>query len=175
MVIIIILTWKTINIISLNSHLKRLIYSKIGASQVERVVKNLTATAGDIRDAGLMFGPRRSPGEGHGNLLQCSLPGESHGRRSLVSYSPWSCKELDMTEATCQALSPHKQIWNVGAVHAFQLSTLDAGLFRGVSVGCLLFCLCGLGIFISLVFLLSWTNWDISVKATSHLPARPHW
>ena len=28
------------------------------------------------------------------------LPGESHGRRSLVSYSPWGYKELDMTEAT---------------------------------------------------------------------------
>ena len=26
------------------------------------------------------------------------LPGESHGQRSLVGYSPWSCKEEDMTE-----------------------------------------------------------------------------
>ena len=26
------------------------------------------------------------------------LPGKSHGRRSLVGCSPWSCKELDMTE-----------------------------------------------------------------------------
>ena len=26
------------------------------------------------------------------------LPGESHGQRSPVGYSPWSCKELDMTE-----------------------------------------------------------------------------
>ena len=26
------------------------------------------------------------------------LPGESHGRRSLVGYSPWGCKELDTTE-----------------------------------------------------------------------------
>ena len=28
------------------------------------------------------------------------LPGESHGLRSLVGYSPLVCKELDMTEAT---------------------------------------------------------------------------
>ena len=28
------------------------------------------------------------------------LPGESHGQRSLAGYSPWVCKELDMTEAT---------------------------------------------------------------------------
>ena len=26
------------------------------------------------------------------------LPGESHGQRSLMGYSPWGCKELDMTE-----------------------------------------------------------------------------
>ena len=26
------------------------------------------------------------------------LPGESHGQRSLVDYSPWGRKELDMTE-----------------------------------------------------------------------------
>ena len=26
------------------------------------------------------------------------LPGESHGGRSLVGYSPWGHKELDMTE-----------------------------------------------------------------------------
>ena len=26
------------------------------------------------------------------------LPGKFHGWRSLVSYSPWDCKELDMTE-----------------------------------------------------------------------------
>ena len=27
-----------------------------------------------------------------------SLPGESHGQRSLVGYSPWGCKDSDMTE-----------------------------------------------------------------------------
>ena len=26
------------------------------------------------------------------------LPGESHGRRSLVGYSPWGRKEMDTTE-----------------------------------------------------------------------------
>ena len=28
------------------------------------------------------------------------LPGDSHGQRSLVGYSPWGRKESDMTEAT---------------------------------------------------------------------------
>ena len=27
------------------------------------------------------------------------LPGESQGQRSLAGYSPWGCKELDMTES----------------------------------------------------------------------------
>ena len=26
------------------------------------------------------------------------LPGKSHGRRSLIGYSPWGCEELDATE-----------------------------------------------------------------------------
>ena len=28
------------------------------------------------------------------------LPGEAHGQRSLVGYSPWGCKELGTTQAT---------------------------------------------------------------------------
>ena len=31
------------------------------------------------------------------------LPGESHGQKSLVGYSPWGLKELDITEATYHA------------------------------------------------------------------------
>ena len=40
----------------------------------------------------------RSPGEGNGSPTSVFLPGEFHGRRSLVGYSPWGHKELDMTE-----------------------------------------------------------------------------
>ena len=40
----------------------------------------------------------RSPGGGHGNPLQYSCLGESHGQRSLVGYSSWDRKELDTTE-----------------------------------------------------------------------------
>ena len=40
----------------------------------------------------------RSPGEGHGNPTPVFLPGESHGRRSLVGYSPQGRKESDTTE-----------------------------------------------------------------------------
>ena len=41
-----------------------------GASQVGLVVKNPPANAGDVRDAGLIPGLGRSPGEGNGHLLQ---------------------------------------------------------------------------------------------------------
>ena len=66
------------------------------------VVKNLPAKAGDVRDAGLIPGPRRSPGWVYGNSLVFLL-GESHGQRSLEGYSPHGHKELDMTEVTYHA------------------------------------------------------------------------
>ena len=47
-------------------------YGIIAASQVVLVVKNMPANAGDIRGTGSIPGSRRSPGEGHGNLLQYS-------------------------------------------------------------------------------------------------------
>ena len=59
------------------------------------MVKNLPANAGDTRDMGSIPGSGRSPGEGNGNPLQYSLPGEFHGQRSLVGHSPWGCKESD--------------------------------------------------------------------------------
>ena len=37
-------------------------------------VKNLAASAGDVRDKGSIPGLGRSPGRGHGNPLQCSHP-----------------------------------------------------------------------------------------------------
>ena len=42
------------------------------SSQVPRVVKNPLANAEDVRDAGLIPGLGRSPGEGHGNPFQYS-------------------------------------------------------------------------------------------------------
>ena len=38
------------------------------------------------------------------------LPGESHGQRSLVGYSPWGHKELDITECLTVSLSTHNLI-----------------------------------------------------------------
>ena len=49
-------------------------------------------------DLGLIPGLGRSHGEGHGNPLQYSCLENPHGLRSLVGYSSWGHKELDMTE-----------------------------------------------------------------------------
>ena len=46
--------------------------SLMGASHVVLVVKNLPASAGDIRDVSSNPGWGRSPGGGHGNPLQYS-------------------------------------------------------------------------------------------------------
>ena len=35
------------------------------------------------------------------------LPGESHGQRRLVGYSPWGCKKLDTTERACVRVYTH--------------------------------------------------------------------
>ena len=43
--------------------------------------------------------PERSLGGGHGSPVQYSCMDNPHGQGSLVAYSPWGCKESDMTEA----------------------------------------------------------------------------
>ena len=64
-------------------------------SQVALVLKNLPANAGDLRGAGSI------PGSGRRRAWQPTpvfFPGESHGQRSLVGYSPKDRKESDVTE-----------------------------------------------------------------------------
>ena len=46
------------------------------------MVKNSSASVGDTREVGLIPGSRRSPGEGHGNLLQYSFLDNSMDRGS---------------------------------------------------------------------------------------------
>ena len=60
------------------------------------VVKNLPANAGN---AGSIPELGRFPGEGNGNTCQYPcLENSMHGQRSPEGYSPWICKESDMTE-----------------------------------------------------------------------------
>ena len=62
------------------------------------MVKNLPASAGDIRDTGSIPEAGRSPGVRNDNPLPVFLPEKSHGQRS--PEGPWSCKESETTEAT---------------------------------------------------------------------------
>ena len=54
-------------------------------------------SACNAEDLGLILGLGRSPGGGHGNPLQYSYLDNLQGQRSLAGYSPWGCKESDMT------------------------------------------------------------------------------
>ena len=51
-----------------------------------------------MEDLDLIPGLGRFPREEHGNPLQYYCLKNLHGLRSLVGYSLWGCKELDMTE-----------------------------------------------------------------------------
>ena len=63
------------------------------------MTKNLLADTGDVRHK---FDPwvREMPWRRAWQSTPVFLPGESHRQRSLVGYSPWGCKESDMTETT---------------------------------------------------------------------------
>ena len=67
------------------------------ASQIVLVVKNSPANVGDLRDVGSISGLERSPGGGHGNLLQYSCL-ENQMDRGAWRAMVYRCKELDMTE-----------------------------------------------------------------------------
>ena len=71
----------------------------IWASQTALVVKNLPANARDARDVGSIPGwGQEDPLEKEMDPTPVFLPGETHGQRSLLGYSPWGCKERDMIE-----------------------------------------------------------------------------
>ena len=53
-------------------HFLKFLERKLGASWVVLVVKNISASVGDIRDSGSIPGLERSPGVGKGNPLQYS-------------------------------------------------------------------------------------------------------
>ena len=61
-------------------------------------------SACSVGDPGLIPGLGRSPGKGSGNPLQYSCLEYPHAQRNLAGYSPWGCKESDMTHE-----STHRQ------------------------------------------------------------------
>ena len=63
------------------------------------MVKNLPTDPGDTRDAGLITGSGRSPGEGNGNPLQYSCL-ENPMDRGAWQTTVHGIAESDMTEVT---------------------------------------------------------------------------
>ena len=61
------------------------------------VVKNLPASAGDIRDAGLISGSGRSPGVGRGDPLQHSCLDNLMDRGAWQAIVDRIAKKLDTT------------------------------------------------------------------------------
>ena len=68
------------------------------------MVKNLAAK----QETGSIPGLGGSSGEGNGNPLQYSCPGNPHGQSSLAGYRPRGCKESDTTEHECTVINSKK-------------------------------------------------------------------
>ena len=73
---------------------------RFGASQVTLVVKNLLASAGDVKRCGFHPWVGNIPLRRARQSIPVFLPGDSFGQRSLADYSPYHGKELDMTQST---------------------------------------------------------------------------
>ena len=85
-----------------------------GLDKESALVKNLSKkSACNAGDLGLIPGLGRSLGERNGKPLQYSYLEKSHEQRGLVGYSPWDCKEWDMTEQITLLLTHwvHGNLW----------------------------------------------------------------
>ena len=74
------------------------------------MVKNLPASAEDV---GLNSWVGRIPWRTKWQPTPVSLPGKSHGQRSLAGYSPWGRKGVGHDLATKQQNGPCKRIHQV--------------------------------------------------------------
>ena len=90
-------------------------------------------SACNVGDLGSIPELGRSPGGEHVNPIQHSCLENPHGLRSLVGYSPWCHKKLDMTEQLSTAHAPYvaHDILNVAIfgppnIHKYGFSTLHA-------------------------------------------------
>jgi len=51
-----------------------------------------------VGDKGLILGSGQFPWRRKWQPTPVFLPGEPHGQRSMVGYSPWGCKKVDRNE-----------------------------------------------------------------------------
>ena len=86
--------------------------------QKQVLVQFLEIPTPSPRDTGLISRSGRSLGGENGNPFQYSCQENSMDKRSLVGYSPWGCKESDMTEHTHTYTYIHSQnSWNTPPIY----------------------------------------------------------
>ena len=90
------------------------------------VVKNLTVSAEDAQDAGLISWLRKILWSRKQQPIPLFLSGKFHQQRSLAGYSPWGHKELDMTEYAHAHTHTHTclQVIEIGKGFNLELLTL---------------------------------------------------
>ena len=94
------------------THLKSLLGLKGRELPGGAVVKNPPANVGDARDVGSISGwedPLEEELATHSSVLAWEIPGE----RSLLGYSIWGLKELDMTECELSITACFKPILHI--------------------------------------------------------------
>ena len=101
------------------------------ASLVAQTVKNPPA----MQETWVQSWVRKIPWRRERQPSPVSLPGKSHGQRSLVGCSPWGCKESDMTEWLTLSLLSCKNIWSMQDVVLLLLSTIWLSHLHGLSMG----------------------------------------
>ena len=110
------------------------IRSRVPASKVALMIKDLPVNAGDISDTGSIPRSGRSLGEGNANPLQYSFLENPHGQ-SLVGYSPWGHKESDTTERLSTWYTCLKYCMRHTYTHKLSLIQL---ILKGNWVSCIL-------------------------------------
>ena len=109
----------------------------VRTSLVVQTVKNPPA----MRETRVWSLGREDPLEKEWLPTPVFLPGEFHGQRSLVSYSPRGCKESDVTERLSDPVSSLKRTHSLAFPSHLVALFLTSPLSEGVPALCLVFSL----------------------------------
>ena len=107
------------------------------------VVKNLPANAGDTRDSGSISGWGKIPWNKKWQPTPVLLPGEFHGQRSLVGYSPWGYRirhnwATEHTHTPTLIYNPYSQIKMNIYIYGLHHTTYILILFSFLLIQCYL-------------------------------------
>ena len=109
--------WEIGKATSAHGEFKKTLESPLGPSFPGCSAGKKSASQWDKRDPGSIPRLGRSPGEGNGNTPPTRFsPGESHGQRRLVVYSPWGHRVgHDWVHMHCKPLIPRPSTPDGGA------------------------------------------------------------